>query len=100
MFHIMGRRGQDSALVETCALMHLLESMFADFVMTVSVAFTPTMLDAWTQADFCVQVISMVFLMYFARPLQLQREGLDGRHLVDVFLKIAVIVSHGFTWLP
>jgi hypothetical protein len=100
MFHIMGRCGQDSALVETGALMHLLESMFADFVMTVNVAFAPTMLDAWTQADFCVQVISMVFLAYFARPLQLQREGLDGRYLVDVFLKFAVIVSHGFTWLP
>ena len=104
MFHILGRRGQDSALVETCALMHLLESMFADFVMTVSVAFTPTMLDAWTQADFCVQAISMVFLGYVSRnksqPLRLGREGLTAKHLSDVFLKIAVIVSHSFTWLP
>lgn len=100
MFHILGQRGQDSTLVETCALMHLLESMFADFVMTVSVAFTPTMLDAWTQADFCVQAISMVFLGYVSRPLRLDREGLTAKHLVDVFLKIAVIVAHSFTWLP
>lgn len=104
MFHILGRRGQDSALVETCALMHLLESMFADFVMTVSVAFTPTMLDAWTQADLCVQAISMVFLGYVShnksQPLRLDREGLTAKHLLDVFLKIAVIVSHSFTWLP
>lgn len=104
MFHILGRRGQDSALVETCALMHLLESMFADFVMTVSVAFTPTMLDAWTQADFCVQAISMVILGYVShnksQPLRLDREGLAAKHLLDVFLKIAVIVSHSFTWLP
>lgn len=104
MFHILGQRGQDSTLVETCALMHLLESMFADFVMTVSVAFTPTMLDAWTQADFCVQAISMVFLGYVSRnksqPLRLDREGLTAKHLLDVFLKIAVIVSHSFTWLP
>lgn len=104
MFHILGRRGQDSALVETCTLMHLLESMFADFVMTVSVAFTPTMLDAWTQADLCVQAISMVFLGYVShnksQPLRLDREGLTAKHVLDVFLKIAVIVSHSFTWLP
>lgn len=98
MLHLVGRRGEDSKLVEMCALHHLMEAMFGDLVLTVGVAFTPQMFDAWAEADLFVQIGSMMVLGYVSLnktiPLQLEREGLNARNIGDFLLKCVVIGAH------
>ena len=98
MYALVGRRGEDSKLVEMCALHHLMEAMFGDLVLTVSVASTPQLYDAWAEADLFVQIGSMMVLGYVSLnktiPLQLEREGLNARNIVDFLLKCTVIMSH------
>ena len=98
MYALVGRRGEDSKLVEMCALHHLIEAMFGDLVLTGSVAFTPQMFDAWAESDLFVQIGSMMVLGYVSLnktiPLQLEREGLNARNIVDFLLKCTVIMSH------
>jgi hypothetical protein len=98
MYALVGRRGEDSKLVEMCALHHLMESMFGDLVLTVSVASTPQLYDAWAEADLFVQIVSMAVLLWASLnktiPLQLEREGLNARNIFDFLLKCAVIMSH------
>lgn len=98
MLHLVGRRGEDSKLVEMCALHHLMEAMFGDLVLTVVVAFTPQMFDAWAEADLFVQIGSMMVLGYVSLnktiPLQLEREGLNARNIGDFLLKCVVIGAH------
>ena len=98
MYALVGRRGEDSKLVEMCALHHLIEAMFGDLVLTVSVASTPQLYDAWAEADLFVQISSMAVLMWASLnktiPLQLESEGLNARNIVDFLLKCTVIMSH------
>ena len=98
MLHLVGRRGEDSTLVEMCALHHLMEAMFGDLVLTVGVAFTPQMFDAWAESDLFVQIGSMMVLGYVSLnktiPLQLEREGLNARNIFDFLLKCVVIGTH------
>ena len=98
MLSLVGRRGEDSKLVEMCALHHLMEVMFGDLVLTVAVTFTPQMFDAWAEADLFVQIGSMMVLGYVslnkAIPLQLESEGLNARNIGDFLLKCVVIGAH------
>ena len=98
MYALVGRRGGDSKLVEMCALHHLMEAMFGDLVLTVSVASTPQLYDAWAESDLFVQIVSMAVLGYVSLnktiPLHLEREGLNARNIRDFLLKCTVIMSH------
>ena len=75
-----------------------MEAMFGDLVLTVSVASTPQLYDAWAEADLFVQIASMAVLMWASLnktiPLQLEREGLNARNIRDFLLKCTVIGAH------
>jgi hypothetical protein len=98
IYHLIGRKNEDCELVEVCALQHLMEAMICDTLVTVNVAFHPELFKTWTRADLEVQVASFFILIGVSLlsqiPLQLEKERLSLKNVIDLILKCIIIALH------